>query len=46
MSAASTHTRRVRFAVGLPNVGIFGDPALLTGLAVQAEGAGWDGIFL
>jgi alkanesulfonate monooxygenase SsuD/methylene tetrahydromethanopterin reductase-like flavin-dependent oxidoreductase (luciferase family) len=39
-------TTRPRFAVGLPNVGIFGDPVLLTELAGQAERAGWDGVFL
>jgi alkanesulfonate monooxygenase SsuD/methylene tetrahydromethanopterin reductase-like flavin-dependent oxidoreductase (luciferase family) len=36
----------VPYAVGLPNVGPFGDPALLVDLAVVAEGAGWDGVFL
>ncbi|GAA3714887.1 hypothetical protein GCM10022224_095660 [Nonomuraea antimicrobica] len=36
----------VRFAVGLPNVGAFGDPALLVDLAVAAEEHGWDGVFL
>ncbi|GGS91347.1 LLM class flavin-dependent oxidoreductase [Nonomuraea spiralis] len=36
----------VRFAVGLPNVGEFGDPALLTDLAVGAEEHGWDGVFV
>jgi alkanesulfonate monooxygenase SsuD/methylene tetrahydromethanopterin reductase-like flavin-dependent oxidoreductase (luciferase family) len=36
----------VRCAVGLPNVGEFGDPATLVGLAVEAEEAGWDGVFL
>jgi alkanesulfonate monooxygenase SsuD/methylene tetrahydromethanopterin reductase-like flavin-dependent oxidoreductase (luciferase family) len=36
----------MRFAVGLPNVGPFGDPALLVELAVTAERSGWDGVFL
>jgi hypothetical protein len=35
-----------RCAVGLPNVGIFGDPHLLVELAVLADQAGWDGVFL
>jgi alkanesulfonate monooxygenase SsuD/methylene tetrahydromethanopterin reductase-like flavin-dependent oxidoreductase (luciferase family) len=36
----------VRYATGLPTVGEFGDPRLLTELAVEAERAGWDGVFL
>lgn len=36
----------MHYAVNLPNVGPFGDPALLVELAVAAEGAGWDGLFL
>jgi alkanesulfonate monooxygenase SsuD/methylene tetrahydromethanopterin reductase-like flavin-dependent oxidoreductase (luciferase family) len=36
----------VRYAVGLPNVGDYGDPSLLVGLACQAEAAGWDGVFV
>jgi alkanesulfonate monooxygenase SsuD/methylene tetrahydromethanopterin reductase-like flavin-dependent oxidoreductase (luciferase family) len=36
----------VRYAVGLPNVGVFGDPSLLVELAVAAEDAGWDGVFV
>jgi alkanesulfonate monooxygenase SsuD/methylene tetrahydromethanopterin reductase-like flavin-dependent oxidoreductase (luciferase family) len=36
----------LRSAVGLPNVGPFGDPTLLTELAVTAEERGWDGVFL
>ncbi|HEY7361619.1 MAG TPA: LLM class flavin-dependent oxidoreductase [Streptosporangiaceae bacterium] len=32
--------------MGAPNVGPFGDPRLLAGLAVAAEEAGWDGFFL
>ncbi len=35
----------VRYAVGLPNVGEFGNPTLLVDLAVAAEDAGWDGVF-
>jgi alkanesulfonate monooxygenase SsuD/methylene tetrahydromethanopterin reductase-like flavin-dependent oxidoreductase (luciferase family) len=34
----------VRFGVSLPNVGI--DPASLVELAVDAERAGWDGVFV
>src|ERR1700755_2705481 len=33
-------------AVGVPNVGPFGDPLLLIDLAVAAEEHGWDGFFL
>ena len=33
----------VRCAVGLPNVGDYGDPRLLVELAQRAEDAGWDG---
>jgi alkanesulfonate monooxygenase SsuD/methylene tetrahydromethanopterin reductase-like flavin-dependent oxidoreductase (luciferase family) len=33
-------------AVGVPNVGPFGDPALLVELAVAAEEHGWDGFFV
>src|SRR6266513_1515358 len=33
-------------AVGVPNVGPFGDPALLVNLAVAAEEHGWDGFFV
>jgi alkanesulfonate monooxygenase SsuD/methylene tetrahydromethanopterin reductase-like flavin-dependent oxidoreductase (luciferase family) len=36
----------MRFAVGLPNVGDYGDPPLLVDLARQAEAAGWDGVFV
>jgi alkanesulfonate monooxygenase SsuD/methylene tetrahydromethanopterin reductase-like flavin-dependent oxidoreductase (luciferase family) len=35
-----------RCAVGVPNVGAFGDPRLLVELAVAAEEHGWDGFFL
>jgi len=37
---------RPRCAVGVPNVGPFGDPLLLVELAVAAEEHGWDGFFL
>src|SRR5947209_13895879 len=33
-------------AVGVPNVGPFGDPMLLVELAVAAEEHGWDGFFV
>ena len=36
----------VRCAVGLPNIGDYGDPRLLVELAQQAEEAGWDGLFV
>jgi len=36
----------MRYAVGLPNVGDYGDPCLLVDLARQAEAAGWDGVFV
>ncbi len=36
----------MRFGVTLPNVGYGGDPATLTQFAVDAEEAGWDGVFL
>lgn len=36
----------MHFAVGLPNVGAYGDPSLLVELAVEAEAAGWDGVFV
>jgi alkanesulfonate monooxygenase SsuD/methylene tetrahydromethanopterin reductase-like flavin-dependent oxidoreductase (luciferase family) len=39
-------TERPGCAVGVPNVGPFGDPLLLVDLAVAAEEAGWDGFFL
>ncbi len=39
-------TRSPRYAVGLPNVGDFGDPLVLLDLAVAAERAGWDGVYL
>jgi alkanesulfonate monooxygenase SsuD/methylene tetrahydromethanopterin reductase-like flavin-dependent oxidoreductase (luciferase family) len=33
-------------AVGLPNVGEYGDPRLLVDLACRAEASGWDGVFI
>lgn len=36
----------VSFAVGIPNVREYADPALIASLAVDAEAAGWDGVFL
>ncbi|MGH3648574.1 MAG: LLM class flavin-dependent oxidoreductase, partial [Micromonosporaceae bacterium] len=36
----------VRYAVGLPNIGEFGDPGVLVSLAVAAEEHGWDGVFV
>lgn len=33
-------------AVGIPNIGLFGDPDVLLTLASEAEGAGWDGVFV
>jgi alkanesulfonate monooxygenase SsuD/methylene tetrahydromethanopterin reductase-like flavin-dependent oxidoreductase (luciferase family) len=35
-----------RCAIGVPNVGSFGDPSLLVNLAVAAEEHGWDGFFV
>jgi alkanesulfonate monooxygenase SsuD/methylene tetrahydromethanopterin reductase-like flavin-dependent oxidoreductase (luciferase family) len=35
-----------RCAVGLPNVGDYGDPSLLVDLAKRAEDSGWDGVFI
>ena len=36
----------MRFAVGIPNVGDYGDPRLLVELARDAEAAGWDAVLL
>jgi alkanesulfonate monooxygenase SsuD/methylene tetrahydromethanopterin reductase-like flavin-dependent oxidoreductase (luciferase family) len=36
----------VKCAIGLPNVGEYGDPRLLVALAFEAERAGWDGVFV
>jgi alkanesulfonate monooxygenase SsuD/methylene tetrahydromethanopterin reductase-like flavin-dependent oxidoreductase (luciferase family) len=39
-------TPNLSCAVGVPNVGTFGDPSLLVDLAVAAEEHGWDGFFV
>jgi alkanesulfonate monooxygenase SsuD/methylene tetrahydromethanopterin reductase-like flavin-dependent oxidoreductase (luciferase family) len=39
-------TQALRYAVGVPNVGQFGDARLLVDLATAGEEAGWDGFFL
>src|SRR4051794_74374 len=39
-------TGEPHYAVGVPNVGPFGDPLLLVELAVAAEEHGWDGFFV
>ncbi|MCE7010818.1 LLM class flavin-dependent oxidoreductase [Kibdelosporangium philippinense] len=36
----------LRYGVYLPPFGPFGDPSVLVDLAVRAEKAGWDGVFL
>jgi alkanesulfonate monooxygenase SsuD/methylene tetrahydromethanopterin reductase-like flavin-dependent oxidoreductase (luciferase family) len=36
----------MRYAVGVPNVGDYGDPGLLVGLARQAERSGWDAVLV
>jgi hypothetical protein len=36
----------VRFAIGLPNVGAYGDPGLLVELGSMAEQSDWDGVFI
>ncbi|MBX5469263.1 MAG: LLM class flavin-dependent oxidoreductase [Thermoleophilaceae bacterium] len=36
----------MRFAVGIPNAGEFGDPAVIAELGREAEAAGWDGVFV
>lgn len=36
----------LRFGIYLPPFGPFGDPNVLVELAVRAEAAGWDGVFL
>jgi alkanesulfonate monooxygenase SsuD/methylene tetrahydromethanopterin reductase-like flavin-dependent oxidoreductase (luciferase family) len=36
----------IRHAVHVPNLGQYGDPKALVSLAVDAEQAGWDGLFL
>jgi alkanesulfonate monooxygenase SsuD/methylene tetrahydromethanopterin reductase-like flavin-dependent oxidoreductase (luciferase family) len=37
---------RMSYAVGLPNVGEFGNPTVLVELGVSAEEHGWDGVYL
>ena len=44
-SSTARYTSLMRFGVTLPNVGYGGDPATLIQLAVDAEEAGWDGVF-
>jgi alkanesulfonate monooxygenase SsuD/methylene tetrahydromethanopterin reductase-like flavin-dependent oxidoreductase (luciferase family) len=34
------------YAIGVPNVGPFGDVTVLVDLATRAEAAGWDGWFV
>jgi alkanesulfonate monooxygenase SsuD/methylene tetrahydromethanopterin reductase-like flavin-dependent oxidoreductase (luciferase family) len=36
----------LRYGIYLPPFGPFGDPTVLVDLAVRAEAAGWDGVFL
>jgi len=36
----------MRYAVGIPNVGDYGDPGLLVELAREAEASGWDAVLL
>jgi len=36
----------VHCAIGLPNVGEYGDPKVLVALAEEAEAAGWAGVFV
>ena len=44
--ALLTRNERVHFAVGLPNVGPFGDAAVIAELAALADESGWDGAFV
>jgi alkanesulfonate monooxygenase SsuD/methylene tetrahydromethanopterin reductase-like flavin-dependent oxidoreductase (luciferase family) len=37
---------RIRYALTIPNVGMFADARLLSDMAVRAEAAGWDGCFV
>ena len=46
MIGASLASAVVRHAVNLPPFGAFADPAVLVELAVAADEAGWDGLFL
>lgn len=43
---SSAVNQSVRFGLYLPPFGPFGDPTVLVELAVRAEAAGWDGVFL
>ena len=36
----------MKLAVNVPNFGYFADPRTFAALAVEAEGAGWDGVFV
>jgi alkanesulfonate monooxygenase SsuD/methylene tetrahydromethanopterin reductase-like flavin-dependent oxidoreductase (luciferase family) len=36
----------MRYGLSVPNFGSYGHPALLVDLALEAEGAGWDGFFV
>ncbi len=39
-------SRALRFGLELSNMGACGDPRALASLAVEAESAGWDGVFI
>lgn len=36
----------IRYAIGVPTVGEYGDPRLIADLARDAEASGWDGFFI
>jgi alkanesulfonate monooxygenase SsuD/methylene tetrahydromethanopterin reductase-like flavin-dependent oxidoreductase (luciferase family) len=36
----------MRFSINIPNFGDFGDPRAVPRVAVAAEQAGWDGLFV
>ncbi|MGH2758605.1 MAG: LLM class flavin-dependent oxidoreductase, partial [Actinomycetota bacterium] len=36
----------MKFGVTLPNLGVGDDPSVIVDLAVEAEAAGWDGVFV
>jgi alkanesulfonate monooxygenase SsuD/methylene tetrahydromethanopterin reductase-like flavin-dependent oxidoreductase (luciferase family) len=40
------HHRCVRFSINIPNFGDFADPRTVAKVAVEAEQAGWDGLFV
>ena len=42
----ASYNAQMRFGVTLPNVGYGGDPETVIQFAVDAEQAGWDGVFL